>query len=77
MLNSKSPLIIRWRWRWSASVKTEEQMSYRVEEREMEEDEERRRQRRLEEAMEVKSLRRIISAYLKWVFLSSVYTFSL
>ncbi|XP_031256396.1 carnosine N-methyltransferase-like [Pistacia vera] len=41
-------------------------MSYRVEERGMEEDEERCRQRRLEEAMEVKSLRRIISAYLNY-----------
>lgn len=35
---------------------------------EIEEDEERRRQRKLEEALEVKSLRRIISAYLKYVF---------
>lgn len=34
-----------------------------------EEDEERRRQRKLEEALEVKSLRRIISAYLKYSFL--------
>lgn len=33
----------------------------------VEEDEERRRQRKLEEALEVKSLRRIISAYLKYV----------
>ncbi|KAB2073547.1 hypothetical protein ES319_A07G090300v1 [Gossypium barbadense] len=33
---------------------------------EMEEDEERRRQRKLEEALEVKSLRRIISAYLNY-----------
>ena len=32
---------------------------------EEEEDEERLRQRKLEEALEVKSLRRIISAYLK------------
>ncbi|KAK4834658.1 hypothetical protein QYF36_026368 [Acer negundo] len=32
----------------------------------MEEDEERCRQRRLEEALEVKSLRRIISAYLNY-----------
>ena len=35
---------------------------------EVEEDEERRRQRKLEEALEVKSLRRIISAYLKYTF---------
>lgn len=41
---------------------TEESMSGGVEE-----DEERRRQRKLEEALEVKSLRRIISAYLKYV----------
>lgn len=34
-----------------------------------EEDEERRRQRKLEEALEVKSLRRIISAYLKYAIL--------
>lgn len=34
-----------------------------------EEDEERRRQRKLEEALEVKSLRRIISAYLKYYYL--------
>lgn len=33
----------------------------------VDEDEERRRQRRLEEALEVKSLRRIISAYLKYM----------
>ncbi|KAJ6749512.1 hypothetical protein OIU85_000178 [Salix viminalis] len=33
---------------------------------EQEEDEERRRQRKLEEALEVKSLRRIISAYLNY-----------
>lgn len=34
------------------------------------EDDERRRQRKLEEALEAKSLRRIISAYLKCLFLS-------
>lgn len=33
-----------------------------------EEDDERARQRKLEEALEVKSLRRIVSAYLKYVF---------
>jgi hypothetical protein len=33
-----------------------------------EEDEERRRQRKLEEALEVKSLRRIVSAYLKYAY---------
>lgn len=33
-----------------------------------EEDEERTRQRKLEEALEVKSLRRIISAYLKYAY---------
>lgn len=54
---------------------SKEQMSYRVEERGMEEDEDRRRQRRLEEAMEVKSLRRIISAYLKCVYLLFIYFF--
>lgn len=39
----------------------------RVDEQEEEEDEERRRQRKAEEALEVKSLRRIISAYLKYL----------
>ena len=34
----------------------------------VEEDEERTRQRKLEEALEIKSLRRIVSAYLKYVF---------
>ncbi|KAL0008556.1 hypothetical protein SO802_010058 [Lithocarpus litseifolius] len=38
----------------------------RVDEQEEEEDEERRRQRKVEEALEVKSLRRIISAYLNY-----------
>ncbi|KAK7841368.1 carnosine n-methyltransferase [Quercus suber] len=38
----------------------------RVDEQEEEEDEERRRQRKAEEALEVKSLRRIISAYLNY-----------
>ncbi len=32
------------------------------------EDEERRRQRKVEEALEIKSLRRIISAYLKYSY---------
>lgn len=48
--------------------------SVRAAEREMhrgeDEDDERRRQRKLEEALEVKSLRRIISAYLKYLSLS-------
>ena len=41
-----------------------------------EEDEERRRQRKLEEALEIQSLRRIISAYLKYFFfLNLVFVF--
>ena len=39
----------------------------RVDEQEEEEDEERRRQRKAEEALEVKSLRRIVGAYLKYL----------
>ncbi|KAK4593975.1 hypothetical protein RGQ29_017875 [Quercus rubra] len=38
----------------------------RVDEQEEEEDEERRRQRKAEEALEVKSLRRIVGAYLNY-----------
>ena len=41
-----------------------------------EEDEERRRQRKLEEALEVKSLRRIVSAYLKYAYFSHIFSFS-
>ena len=47
----------------------------RVDEQEEEEDEERRRQRKAEEALEVKSLRRIIGAYLKYLFYLVIYLF--
>ena len=47
----------------------------RVDEQEEEEDEERRRQRKAEEALEVKSLRRIVGAYLKYLLSLSFYLF--
>ena len=47
----------------------------RVDEQEEEEDEERRRQRKAEEALEVKSLRRIVGAYLKYLFSLFFYLF--
>lgn len=51
---------VKWKSQWEMS-------SMRRVEEEVE-DEERRRQRKVEEALEIKSLRRIISAYLKYSY---------